>query len=239
MVAIKDKLCLALDVSEIEEVKRIVGQLADYVGIFKVGKRLYTSKGPQVIEIIKDLDVKVFLDLKYHDIPNTVAEAGEEAVKLGVFMFNLHISGGSVMMKETVTAVNEMAERLKIDPPLVLGVTVLTSTDQEMMNIEMRVPGSIEDQVVHLAKLAQKAGLDGVVASPQEIKIIRDNCESDFKIVTPGVRPSWAAADDQKRIMTPRDAIEAGADYIVVGRPILKAEDPAGAAKRILSEIES
>ena len=234
----KDRICLALDVPNLITARRLVEKLKDHVGVYKVGKELFTAVGPQIVREINNLGGKVFLDLKYHDIPNTAAKAGEAATELGVFMFNVHASGGFEMMEAVAEAVRNKAMLLGKQRPLVLAVTVLTSIDQEKMNIELNIDGDVEKQVVHLALLAQKAGLDGVVCSPKEIKAIRQACGQDFVIVTPGIRPAWSTIDDQKRITTPRQAVEAGADYMVIGRPIRNANDKEGAAQKILDEIE-
>jgi orotidine-5'-phosphate decarboxylase len=205
--------------------------------VFKVGKELFTAIGPKIVKEINNSGGKVFLDLKFHDIPNTVAKAGEAATELGVYMFNVHASGGSEMMKAVADAVKNKAAAAGKEKPIVLGVTVLTSINQDVLNNQLNVPGDVQKQVVHLALLAQKAGLDGVICSPQEIKAIRDACGENFVIVTPGIRPAWSESNDQKRITTPRDAIEAGANYMVIGRPITKADNRIEAAKKILEEI--
>lgn len=233
-----NKIILALDVDSIEKAEALVSELKDYVGIYKVGKELFTSTGPEIVKRINKIGGKVFLDLKYHDIPNTVAKAAEAATKLGVYMFNVHASGGYKMMHDAAEAVKKKAAELKVEKPYILGVTVLTSIDQKTMNDELRINGTVEEQVVHLAKLCQKAGLDGVIASPQEIKAIRQACGNDFLVITPGVRPSWAASQDQKRVMTPKEAVECGADYMVIGRPITGAENKVEAANKILDEIK-
>lgn len=237
MLEPKDRICLALDVDDIKKARALVEELRGYVGVYKVGKELFTAVGPQIVKEINNLGCKVFLDLKYHDIPNTVAKAGEAATELGVYMFNIHASGGYAMMEAVAEAVRNKATALGKQRPLVLAVTVLTSIDQEVLNTQLNIEGDVEKQVVHLALLAQKAGLDGVVCSPQEIKAIRQACGKDFVIVTPGIRPAWATTDDQKRITTPKDAVEAGVDYMVIGRPIRNANDRLGAAKKILDEI--
>ncbi|MBW2977719.1 orotidine-5'-phosphate decarboxylase [Candidatus Woesearchaeota archaeon] len=232
----KDKICLALDVDSAEKARALVKELHDYVGVFKINS-LFNEAGPKIVKEIVDNGGKVFLDLKYHDIPNTVANYAKAATKMGVFMFNIHATGGLEMMKAAAEAVKETAESLDIKKPIVLGVTVLTSIDQDALNSELNVSGEVEAQVIHLALLAKKAGLDGVVCSPKEIKAIREACGNDFVIVTPGIRPAWSATDDQKRITTPKDAVEAGADYLVIGRPIRNADDKVEAAKKILEEI--
>lgn len=229
------KLCLALDVSSFDDAKTIIDELHASVGLFKIGKELFTSVGPRIVEYVHSKKSRVFLDLKFHDIPNTVRKASEAAARLGVFMFNVHASGGSDMMKAAVQGVRDSGNT----KTLVLGVTVLTSMNEAVLKNEIHVTGNLHEHVMHLAKLAQASGLSGVVASPQEIKIIRQNCGSDFKIITPGVRPEWASSDDQKRVMTPREAIQAGADFIVVGRPILKAANRIEAAEKILKEVNA
>jgi orotidine-5'-phosphate decarboxylase len=222
----KDKLVLALDVETFEEAKELVDELKEYVGVFKVGNQLFTNVGPRIVEYINSVNSKVFLDLKYHDIPNTVKGATKAANNLGAFICNVHCSGGLEMMKAAEGG-----------DTIVLGVTVLTSIDAKTLKSEGHVQEKLEDHVVHLALLAKKAGLNGVVASPHEIKLIREACGEEFVILTPGVRPTWAATGDQKRVMTPKEAVEAGANYIVVGRPITQAEDRVEAAKKILYEI--
>jgi len=234
-----ERLILALDVETAQGAEGLVNLLRGRVGAFKVGIQLFTANGPAVVRAIQEKGEKVFLDLKFHDIPNTVAQAVTQACKLGVFMLNLHASGGSEMMKAAAKAAKSLSPDRNSSRPILLAVTVLTSLNESILGEELSIQRSLREQVVHLAWMAQESGLDGVVASPQEIREIRAACGKDFLIVTPGVRPSWAAAGDQKRIMTPREAIEAGADYIVVGRPILAAPDPAVAASRIIEEIES
>lgn len=240
----KDRLVLPLDIDSLDEAKEIISQLKDTVGVFKVNS-LFTRCGCEVIEAIQGAEGKVFLDLKFHDIPNTVANYSRIAARLGVYMFNVHCSGGFEMMKAAADASKDEAENLGFDKPLVLGVTVLTSIDKKGLNDDLRINGTVEEQVVHLAKLAKKAGLDGVVASPHEIEAIKKACGKDFIVLTPGIRPKWSlsAKDDQKRIMTPADAIKKGSDFIVIGRPILEAEKfgmaRKDAAKKVLDEMKS
>ncbi len=234
-----EKLILALDVGTADEAAKLVKLLQGRVGAFKVGLQLFTANGPSLVRIIQEKNAKVFLDLKFHDIPNTVAQAVTQACKLGIFMLNLHASGGSEMMKAAVKTAKNNPPTGNAFRPILLAVTVLTSLNESILGEELAIQRPLREHVVHLAWMAQESGLDGVVASPQEIREIRAACGEDFLIITPGVRPSWAAPGDQKRIMTPREAIEAGADYIVVGRPILAAPDPARAADRIIEEIES
>lgn len=228
----KEKLCLPLDVSDFDQAKRLIDELADVVGVFKVGKQLFTKVGPPVVEYIHKQGGRVFLDLKFHDIPNTVKGASQSCVDLGVFMFNVHAGGGLAMMQAAAEAV------VKADPkPVVLGVTVLTSLSESVLQEELGVRRSLKDHVRSLAELTKKSGLSGVVASPHEIALIREACGADFVILTPGVRPSWAAKGDQERVMTPGEAVKAGADFIVVGRPITQSKDPREAAIRVVEEM--
>lgn len=228
------KIIFALDVKGVDEIDRWAGLLSAKVGMFKVGKELFTSCGPEAVKTVQRHGGQVFLDLKYHDIPNTVAQAMVAAAGLGVQLANLHALGGAEMMETAASAVRKGfsdAER-----PRLLAVTILTSSTAETLR-QVGIEHAVPDMVVRLARLAQQSGMDGVVASPLEIGLIRAACGPDFLIVTPGVRPSFAAVDDQKRIMTPSDAVQAGADYLVIGRPIAKAADPADAARLIADEI--
>ena len=227
------KIIFALDVNGVAEIDRYAGMLSGKVGMFKVGKELFTSCGPEAVRAVQRHGGEVFLDLKYHDIPNTVAKAMLEAARLGVQLCNLHALGGSEMMEMAATAVRK---EFGDNRPRLLAVTILTSSTAETLR-GVGINRSVEEMVVQLAKLAREAGMDGVVASPLEIDMIRAACGPDFLIVTPGVRPSFAAVDDQKRIMTPAEAIAHGADYLVIGRPIAKASDPAAAAEMITDEI--
>lgn len=228
-----ERLIVALDVKSLAEAKEIIKKLSPTVRIFKVGMGLFTMCGPDAVTLVHDSGARVFLDLKFHDIPNTVAHAVRSAAKLGVFMVNIHALGGSEMMMRAVEAARESENK-----PKLLGVTVLTSMDQSSIG-EVGIDKKIEDEVVTLARLGKDSGLDGVVASPNETNLIRNNLGKDFIIVTPGIRSAGAEKGDQKRIMTPKDAIEAGADYIVVGRPIIETKDPLEAAKKIIKEMES
>jgi orotidine-5'-phosphate decarboxylase len=232
------KVIFALDVPTLEEARRLVSLLRGRTGFFKVGMELYTAYGKDAVKAVQDSGGRVFLDLKFHDIPNTVSRAAEEAVKLGVDMFNLHASGGTEMMRETAERCRQAAEKMNRRRPIILAVTVLTSLDEGNLR-EIGMAGPVEERVVGLAELAQKAGIDGVVASPREIASIRKRCGNAFVIVTPGIRPAFESAgkDDQKRVMTAREAILAGASYIVVGRPVRLAPDPAAAMDKVLEEI--
>jgi len=234
----RERLVLALDVNNFKKAEELVDKLTDYVGVFKIGNQLFTAEGTKVIKMVQEKGGKVFLDLKFHDIPNTVARAAEVVSKLGVYIFDIHTSGGYEMMKATVEASKKLSFALGISKPLILGVTLLTSINQEILEKEIGIKKSLEEQVVHLAKLAEAAGLDGVVASPWEIKALRAACGEGFVILTPGIRPAGKSDDDQKRIMTPQEAIKLGADFIVIGRPITNATNPVKASQEILKEME-
>lgn len=232
-----DRLIVALDVNSEEKAVDMAERLKNDVKFFKIGLELFSSCGPRIVERIEETGCYVFLDLKFHDIPATVAKAAVAITKLEPFLFNVHALGGYDMMRRTADAVADEAKRLDIVKPKILAVTILTSLDEKAMK-EAGIGGSPKDAVLRLSRLAKKAGLDGVVASSAETKEIRKEMGKDFLIVTPGVRPGWAAADDQKRIATPKAAIKDGADYIVVGRPIAESSDPAEAAREILKEME-
>ena len=234
----KDKIIFALDVEHFAEAQRWVTVLKNRIGLFKVGKQLFTHSGPKVIDMIHQKNQHVFLDLKFHDIPNTVAKAGEEATKLEVSMFNLHALGGFEMMRKTVEASKTRAKELGIPKPVILAVTILTSMDEDTLK-EVGIQGPIIQEVEKLALLAMKAGVDGVVASPHEIGIIRQQCGKNFVIVTPGIRLPSEKKDDQKRTLTPKEAIAAGANYLVIGRPIKEAKDPLAAVEKIVEDISS
>jgi len=233
----KQRLIFALDVASLAEVKEYVLLLVDEVGLFKVGKQLFLHGGPQVVRLIHEKGGQVFLDLKFHDIPRTVAKAGVEATRLGVRMFNLHASGSLEMMRHTVTEVNKVCRAENLRRPKILAVTVLTSLSKEDLKRTGVVTG-VENQVVRLAKLAKEAGMDGVVASPLEVARIRRECGKNFLLVVPGVRSQGESWDDQKRVLTPEEAMRAGADYLVVGKPIRDAKEPREAAQQIISEME-
>jgi orotidine-5'-phosphate decarboxylase len=232
------RIVLALDVDNDRDALAIVAELKDFVGLFKVGHQLFTAYGPDIVRRIIGMGGRVFLDLKYHDIPNTVAKASAEAVKLGVSIFNVHSLGGIDMMKAAAESARETAEKHDLPAPTVLAVTILTSMDEKSMRKELKITRSLQREVVHLARLAQRAGMHGVVASPQEIKMLRRTIRGKFVVLTPGVRPAWADKDDQMRVMTPGEAVRAGADYIVVGRPVLKARDRKAAVEKILEELK-
>ncbi len=235
-----ERLIVALDMNDINKIKLTVDKLQTFVKYYKIGAIPFTGFGPEIVGFLKERGLKVMLDLKYHDIPNTVARACEAAMHMGVDMLTLHISGGFMMMEEAVKAVSLISDINKIPKPKLLGITVLTSIDEAYFkDLFGDVKRTIEEQVIFLARLAQSAGLDGVVASAHEITQIRQSCGKDFLIVTPGIRPEGEEVNDQVRTMTPAQAIKAGADYIVVGRPIVAARDPVSAAKKIIKEIEN
>src|SRR3989338_2511663 len=233
----RERIIVALDTPDIRSAKKLIQTLKDDIKIYKVGNELFTAHGPKAVQMVRDAGAQVFLDLKYHDIPNTVASAARQAVSLGVFMFNVHVSGGLQMMQEAVIAAADEARKKNINPPKLIGVTLLTSLNQEEVTKQIGISKPIDDIVLHYAELAQKAGLDGVVASAREIEKIRDKTNPKFLIVTPGIRPAWAEPGDQERVMTPKEALRLGADYIVIGRPITQAEDPRDAIARILAEL--
>jgi orotidine-5'-phosphate decarboxylase len=235
----KAKLILALDVSEYDYAIELIDRFRDVIEVFKVGLELYTVAGPAIIKEIHKRGRKVFLDLKFHDIPTTVSKAGIAAARLGVFMFNVHASGGLDMMRQCREDVVNVCLRENLDKPKIIGVTVLTSMSQETLKSEIGVQHSLNTHVRHLAGLALKAGLDGVVASAMEAAMIRGHCGRGFLIVTPGIRPSWSAEDDQSRIMTPRKALAQGADFLVMGRAILNHSNPMKAIELIHKEIAS
>lgn len=233
-----DQLLIALDVETAAQGLALAEVLRGAAGGFKIGSRLFTSEGPAIVRRLVDRGDRVFLDLKFHDIPNTVGTAIAAATSLGVWMVNVHASGGTRMMQAARDAAAETAARMGRERPLVIAVTVLTSMSAATL-AETSVSLPMMDQVVRLARLAQAAGLDGVVASPQETAVIRRACGTDFAIVTPGIRGGGAGAagkDDQERTMSPAEAIAAGASYIVVGRPIIAANDPRAAAEAIAGE---
>jgi orotidine-5'-phosphate decarboxylase len=238
MPTAKDRLIVALDVDSADRALDLFEALRETVGMFKIGSQLFTAAGPEIVRQIVAKDSRVFLDLKFHDIPNTVAAAAIEATRLGVSIFNLHALGGEEMMKQTVDAVAEVAAREALTKPKVIAVTVLTSLDQKSLE-QIGISGDPCTVVATLARFAAHSGLDGVVASPEEIQTIRNNVtQTNFLIVTPGIRKGGFASDDQRRVMTAAKAIRAGADYLVVGRPILSADDPADAARKIVEEID-
>ena len=239
MNSINNKLIVALDVETADDARRLVGSLRGIAGMFKIGSQLFTAAGPDLVREIISTGEKIFLDLKFHDIPNTVAAAGVEATRLGVSMFNIHAAGGSAMMRRTATAVTECAEREGLVRPVVLGVTILTSSDDQVLR-EMGSRETAVDMVRRLSQLAAQSELDGVVASAHEVPLIREEVtKRGFIVVTPGVRPAGYGKDDQARVMSPYEAIAASADYLVVGRPIIAAPDPVRAAQEIIQQMQN
>lgn len=232
------RLIVALDTDDLEKAERFVDELSSVVKLFKVGSILFTAHGLEAINMVQGKGCEVFLDLKFHDIPYTVKKTSRFITRHKVFMFNLHASGGEMMLAEAVRGVDEESKKLNIRRPLVLGVTVLTSIDKNTWR-DLGVKRDIKSQVIHLAQLSHRAGLDGVVASPEDAPHIRADLGEDFIILSPGIRPAWAniGEDDQKRFMQPKEATEAGCNYIVLGRPITGAKDPRQAAERVIKEI--
>ena len=230
-------MLVALDVQSLAEADALLDRVAGVLTGCKIGSQLFTAAGPAAIEMARKRDFRVFLDLKFHDIPNTVAGAVREATRLGVFMLNVHASGGVAMARAGAEAATKAATEFGIIRPLCLGVTVLTSLDRRALQREVGVPTSVAGHVLHLATISREAGLDGCVASPQEIASLRVAMGADWVIVTPGVRPAGVDPADQARIATPRRALLAGADYLVVGRAISAARDPAAAAAAVVAEL--
>jgi orotidine-5'-phosphate decarboxylase len=234
-----NKLIVALDVETAQRALQLVSLLRDHVGMFKIGSQLFTAEGPDLVRQIVHSGNRVFLDLKFHDIPNTVAAAAVEATRLGVSILNVHASGGAEMMQRTAELVTKTSTREGLVRPAVIAVTVLTSSNTMTLR-NIGIDADPLAQVQRLAQLAARCGMDGVVASPLEVAAIRGAVvRQDFLIVTPGVRPANRAADDQKRVMTPAEATKAGADFLVIGRPIIAAVDPVAAAQAITSDINS
>ena len=230
-------IIVALDVETVEAARKLVVELAPHVGAFKVGKELFVTAGPELVREIRNKGGKVFLDLKFHDIPNTVARAVAAATRLDVQMLTVHASGGPEMMEAARKAADETAAQLKKDPPLILAVTVLTSMDSRNME-QIGLPSNVGKQVERLAMLAASSGAGGLVCSAMEIGALRPILPPKMKLATPGIRPAGTEPGDQKRTMSPKEAIEAGADWLVIGRPIYQAEDPAQAAAQILESLK-
>jgi orotidine-5'-phosphate decarboxylase len=228
--AAKDKIIVPLDVPTAEAARELIKAIGGTVGFFKIGNQLFTSAGPDIVKEVRASGSKVFLDLKYHDIPNTVRHAVESASALGVDMLTIHLSGGRAMCEAAVVGRG-------ISKVLILGVTVLTSLNDGALT-EIGFRGSVADEVLLLAELAKSVGITGLVASPQELSILRERFGSLFTTVIPGIRPFWSELGDQKRILTPRQAVDAGADYLVIGRPITESKDPKTAVQRIIDELE-
>jgi orotidine-5'-phosphate decarboxylase len=239
-ISAKEKLIVALDFESADEALSLYKELRDEAGMFKVGSQLFTTAGPDLVRRLVREGARLFLDLKYHDIPNTVAAAAREAVRLGVALFNVHAAGGTEMMRRAAEATAEEAARLGVKKPSLIGVTVLTSMDSDALTETGVEAASVEEQVRRLARLTDASGLDGVVASPHEIVPVRESVgRPGFLVVTPGVSPTAAAYADQKRVTSPAEAVRRGADFIVVGRAILNSPDPASAARAVVKEMEN
>ncbi len=233
----KERIILALDVDTVEEAEQLVIELKDYVGYFKIGLQLQ-NYGLMAADTIKKHGSKVFYDMKFHDIPNTVARASANLVKKGIDFFDVHIKGGSKMMSATVKYATETAKKYGCEMPTILGVTLLSSFGQKTLTQELNVNMSIDEYVSRLARTAYDSGLNGVVASASEAPIIREECGEDFLIVCPAVRPTWSVVNDQVRVVTPSDAIKSGVDYMVIGRPVTNAQNKVEAIQLIIQEIE-
>lgn len=237
MIQLRNPVFCALDTTDLNQATRLAARIGDTVGGIKLGLEFFTSQGRRGVEqVAKASEAPLFLDLKFHDIPNTVAGAIRASVQLKPAIVNVHAAGGRVMMEAAARAATEAAAEFGVPRPMVLAVTVLTSMDAGDLG-ETGVSRTVADHVRGLAALAQAAGIDGVVCSPHEAAVLRADLGPDFKLLCPGVRPHWAAANDQKRIMTPAEAMAAGADFLVVGRPITGAADPIAAAEKIVSEL--
>lgn len=235
------KLIVALDVDTLDKALEIVDAAGPEVEWYKIGSQLFCEAGPNAVRLLKERGKKVFLDLKFHDIPNTVANAVAAGVKMGADIVNVHASGGSEMMRAAVEASAKIADEKGTPAPLIIAVTVLTSMDAGAITSILNAESEVDPakHVVHLAKLAKASGMNGVVCSAKEIELIKDACGKEFVLVVPGIRPAGSALGDQKRVMTPAEAAAKGADFIVVGRPVIKAENPAEAAKAINLELNS
>ncbi len=231
-----EQLIVALDVSTQEKAIELVRILKDQVGTFKIGLQLFTAAGPNIVQKILQEGVQVFLDLKFHDSPNTVTQAALEAARLGAHMMTLHTLGGEAMMKQTRDTLQECSLKEGWPRPRLLGVTLLTSMDQQMLP-SLGIDRPLDQEVLHLARSAQEAGLDGIVSSPRELPLLRQERREGFLLVTPGIRSGKAKSDDQRRTMTASEALAAGADYLVVGRPIVQSQDPVQAVQTLLGEI--
>ncbi len=235
----KDRIILALDVDNLKEAESLVKELKDYVGYFKIGLPLIVNYGFEAFRLLEEHGAKCYYDCKFHDIPHSVQKACISLVKNNINFFNVHIQGGSKMTSAVVRASRAAAKSMGVEPPTILGVTLLSSFGQKTLTTELCVDRNIEDFVLQLAKVAKETGLDGVVASAEEAKRIRKEIGDDFIVLCPATRPTWASVNDQVRVDTPRDAIMSGVDFMVVGRPITTADDPIGAANLIIDEIET
>ncbi|MDD3237474.1 MAG: glutamine-hydrolyzing carbamoyl-phosphate synthase small subunit [Candidatus Gastranaerophilales bacterium] len=236
---IKEKIVLALDVDNISKAKEMILELKDYVGVFKIGLQLYTANGGEIFKFMKEQNIDFFFDVKLLDIPNTVAKASENIIRNGAAFYNVHTMGGSEMMRKSAISARKTALEIGAKKPIVLGVTVLTSISDDTLNNQLKVPLKSNDYVTELAKLAKESSLDGVVASVWEARRIKQACGKDFKVLCPGIRPEWASKNDQKRLATPKKAIQEGADYLVIGRAVTAYENRVEAMKKIYDEIEN
>lgn len=234
--SLSNPIICALDTTDVDVAVKTAQAVRAHVGGIKLGLEYFTANGARGVQRITDLSVPVFLDLKFHDIPNTVAKAIRATAGINTFMMTVHTAGGRAMLQRAIDASDEIAQLTGKERPLIIGVTILTSMDQDDLSmIGMNSP--LPDQVKRLADLAQSAGLDGVVCSPYEITMLREACGDEFKLIVPGIRPATADHDDQKRVMTPQDAMQRGADFLVIGRPITQADDPAKAAAEIAGSL--
>jgi orotidine-5'-phosphate decarboxylase len=233
----ESKIMVALDFPLADEAYKLIDQLSDFKPFLKIGMQLYYLLGPAFIVELKKRDFPIFLDLKLHDIPNTVKGAAQSLTGLGVDIFNVHCAGGQKMMEAALEGVDKGLNSNQTASPKVIGVTQLTSTSQQMMNNELGIPGSLEDSVVHFARLAKQSGLHGVVCSPLEIRMVKEACGEGFITVTPGIRPKETGLADQVRVTTPQEAARLGTDYMVIGRAITQAENPASAYEEIINSI--
>ncbi len=237
-MSVEEKIIIALDTSDFDRMRELVDLFGDRNVKFKIGKELFTAFPDKSLDYLKERGKDIFLDLKFHDIPNTVAKACRAAVGKGVFMFNVHSLGGFEMMKAALCEAEDEAVKLGIKRPFVIAVTILTSMSEEILKRDLKVEISLNDYVLHLCDMAKRAGLDGVVASAREVRIIKENIGEDFLVVTPGIRPEWAQSSDQKRVVTPKDAVDMGVDYMVIGRPVTASDNPCLAFERICDEIQ-
>jgi len=233
----KDRLIVALDTEDRVAAQKLVDELGDLVSVYKVGIELFTSVGPEILDWLKEKGKKVFLDLKFHDIPRSVSQAVILSLEKEIFMVNLHLLGGEAMVRETVNKIREISQRKGITPPFIIGVTVLTSLEDKDLK-RLGLNKDLKSLVIDLALMGKEAGLDGVVASAREAGAIKERLGREFLVVSPGIRPLDTSRGDQKRVMTPKEAVKAGADFLVVGRPVREASNPAQIVKNILLEIE-
>ncbi|MEW5819242.1 MAG: orotidine-5'-phosphate decarboxylase [Cyanobacteriota bacterium] len=234
----KDRIILSLDVDDIQSAEKLVKKLKNYVSTFKVGINLFTAEGPKIFDIIHNEGAKVYYDSKYHDLPHTIAKAAEVLVKQKVDFFSLHIIGGSTMIEACVEATNNIVKDTEQNKPIIFGITILTSIGQKTLKKELGVPGTTQDHCLRLAKIAKKSGLDGIVVGGCDLKFISNEVDKNLIILTTAIRPAWATLNDQKRVLTPKEAIEAGSDYLLIGRPVTQAEDPVSAIMLIIDEVE-